>query len=297
MATFLTVNNIKTLIINYKDNVGGASNEQIIEYCEFMNRFLYPKFVAVNPNDYLSNSIIKTVSNTASYTLPSDFRDLRTGAVFETRTSSDFGAISYDAKTDAFSTIGQTITGGTSGATGTLSSVVDYGTTGTLVMTSVSGTFQDNETLTGTTEGSATSNGTVTSFKYSNNNRLVETEWGGSAIGFFLDSSNINFTPTPSQSKVLTLRYLPELDTLDALSDSTIIPVQYKEYARNAADVYWNQWRDKSNGEFEASQRTQLALEDMLLTIRKTSNIMNLPNRSNIYRRKRNTTRFTSTSV
>ena len=35
----------------------------------------------------------------------------------ETETATDFGAINYDAETVAFTTTGQTITGGTSGAT------------------------------------------------------------------------------------------------------------------------------------------------------------------------------------
>lgn len=67
----------------------------------------------------------------------------------------------YDAETTAFTTLGQLITGGTSTAKGELVAATDWGTTGRLTLRDVRGTFQDNETITGSTEGSATANGTV----------------------------------------------------------------------------------------------------------------------------------------
>jgi hypothetical protein len=66
-------------------------------------------------------------------------------------------ALNYDAETVAF-TAGQTLTGGTSGHTGIIVKVIDAGTTGTLWLRATTGTFQDNEIITGTT-GSATANG------------------------------------------------------------------------------------------------------------------------------------------
>jgi hypothetical protein len=67
----------------------------------------------------------------------------------------------YDAETANFTTLGQIITGGTSGATGELVAVLDWGTTGRLTLRGIRGTFQDNETITGSANGSATVNGTV----------------------------------------------------------------------------------------------------------------------------------------
>lgn len=70
--------------------------------------------------------------------------------------------LDYDAQTATFN-VGATLTGGTSGATAVIVSDRDDGATGTLSLKSVTGTFQDNETITddGGTPGSATSNGTV----------------------------------------------------------------------------------------------------------------------------------------
>lgn len=63
----------------------------------------------------------------------------------------------FDAQTANF-TKGDTLTGGTSGATGTIVGIYDAGTTGTVYLNSVAGTFQDNETITDAHTGSATSN-------------------------------------------------------------------------------------------------------------------------------------------
>ncbi len=69
-------------------------------------------------------------------------------------------SLAFDAQTVNF-TVGNTITGGTSGATGTIEAQTDSGTTGTLLIRKTSGTFQDNETITASGGGSATANGTA----------------------------------------------------------------------------------------------------------------------------------------
>jgi hypothetical protein len=66
--------------------------------------------------------------------------------------------LDYDAETAPF-TVGQTLTGGTSGATGTIERVIDDGTTGKLWLRGVTGTFQNGETITDGSGGSATADG------------------------------------------------------------------------------------------------------------------------------------------
>jgi len=78
-------------------------------------------------------SSFRTIRNSATYTLP------------------------YDAQASNF-TVGQVVTGGTSGAVGTILSDSDSGATGTLTIYKVTGTFQDNEALTDPLGGSATAN-------------------------------------------------------------------------------------------------------------------------------------------
>lgn len=68
--------------------------------------------------------------------------------------------LAYDAQTANF-TVGATVTGGTSGATAVILADADGGATGTLTLGSLNGVFQDNETITGSSGGSATVTGTL----------------------------------------------------------------------------------------------------------------------------------------
>ena len=72
------------------------------------------------------------------------------------------GTLAYDAQTANF-TAGLKVTGGTSGATGFIVSDSDSGTTGTLTLQQVIGTFQDNEAITDSGTGAAVVNGILTS--------------------------------------------------------------------------------------------------------------------------------------
>lgn len=65
--------------------------------------------------------------------------------------------LNFDAQTVNF-TSGGTVTGGTSGAVATIVKNVDNGSTGSLMIQSITGTFVDNEIITGGAGGSATAN-------------------------------------------------------------------------------------------------------------------------------------------
>lgn len=69
-------------------------------------------------------------------------------------------SLAYDTQTSNF-TAGLVITGGTSGATARIQADSDSGTTGTLTLIDVVGTFVDNEIITDTSTGSATVNGSL----------------------------------------------------------------------------------------------------------------------------------------
>lgn len=283
----ITGNQIKQLIINYRDNLGGANDEQILGWINFLNNFFYNKIVNVNPNDFLKVRTIKTIADQSTYTLPSDFKTLQYGAIFDTVSGTEFGTINFDAETVAFTTIGQTITS-SSGAFGTLVETVDFGTTGTLRLSNVdttAGEFGDNETLTGSTEGSATSNGSLIAFKFTDKG-IPETGFGSNQLGFWIDLTSFNFTPLPSQSRVYSARYLPLLTKLTAFTEETLIPTpDYDEFVRNSIDVFWNQWRVDTIGEENSTDRSTQALGELLTTIRKTTGVFGMPDQSRIYTR------------
>jgi len=78
------------------------------------------------------------------------------GSSFQAITDEETYGLSYDAQSGNF-TVGQIVTGGTSAATATIVNDVDGGTDGILHVQSISGTFQNNETITDPITGSATS--------------------------------------------------------------------------------------------------------------------------------------------
>lgn len=94
--------------------------------------------------------------------------------------------LDYDGQTVNF-TIGETVTGGTSGATGVVQIDTDAGATGTLVLSSVTGTFQDDEALTGSSTGVAVVDGVL-------QNTVIFTAQGTATTGTvaFRDLTFIN---------------------------------------------------------------------------------------------------------
>ena len=91
----------------------------------------------------------------------------------------------YDAQSGNF-TVGLTVTGGTSGATGVITADVDGGTTGTLTLSNIVGQFQDNETITDTSTGSATVNRTDASL-------ITDNVWKGSTLGTLTALQNTKY--------------------------------------------------------------------------------------------------------
>lgn len=89
----------------------------------------------------------------------SDPMHIYDGTMWYAITGDPVNRLNYDAETANF-TVGQTLTGGASGATAPIVEVVDNGTTGFLILGAITGgPFQDNETITDPLGGSATADG------------------------------------------------------------------------------------------------------------------------------------------
>lgn len=130
-------------------------------------------------NADLPASFVRTTDATATvtwkYPLASGQRvSLRAVVIGNKRNANEYGlyhiaqfahrpvaTLAYDGQTANF-TAGDIITGGTSGATALAVADSDSGASGTLSLAEVSGTFQNNETITGAISGSALVNGTIT---------------------------------------------------------------------------------------------------------------------------------------
>lgn len=77
----------------------------------------------------------------------------------------DEGLLAYDAQSAEF-TVGEIVTGGTSGATGKIIDDDLDGTSGVLRLINIDGTFQNNEALTDSGGGAATVDGTLYTTEY-----------------------------------------------------------------------------------------------------------------------------------
>lgn len=91
----------------------------------------------------------------------SDYAHYWDGADFNPIAGVALNDLGFDAETAAF-TVGSTLTGGTSGATATILGITKTSATaGTLRLGAITGTFQNDETITDAATGSATANGTA----------------------------------------------------------------------------------------------------------------------------------------
>jgi len=111
--------------------------------------------------DWIDEQFATTGGNFLVIVNGSDPMQIYDGTDWYAITDEPVNRLNYDAETVTF-VVGGTLTGGTSGATAVITRVVDNGTTGHLLLGTITGTFQDNEIITGSLGGSATADGTVT---------------------------------------------------------------------------------------------------------------------------------------
>lgn len=272
----LTVQQLKDIFVLAKDSAGGATDNNFLQWANFINQFVYKTFSAINPNDYLKKYFILTDPEKYYYTLPSDFQDISVGGVYLTGSTShyEYAMIEFETQTGPF-IVGETLTGGTSTATAKILQVNDNGTTGYLWVTYLTGEFVDGEIITSSGTGSATIADDPTFFCFST--PITETSEGSARSGYFIDLSYLNLYPTPTEYEVIAMKYLPTVSSLTAMSDTTLIPTRFTEFVRDAVAVYWQQWRDDPSGEMLDGQRYTYALTELVKNIAKTPRVISIP--------------------
>ncbi|MBT7929866.1 hypothetical protein HN682_08135 [Candidatus Peregrinibacteria bacterium] len=141
-----------------------AGNEQILmaeKYTDTLWLFAYNTTLAAYDVDTDTVTNIKTdftASGTFEGARAGDYFFITNGAELPYRISV---TLDYDAQTANF-TVGETLTGGTSGATAIILEDDDSGVAGTLTLGSIEGVFQNNEALTDGATGAAVADGTLT---------------------------------------------------------------------------------------------------------------------------------------
>jgi len=157
---------------HYDRAIGEVSDELYYDWLNDLNYMVYSMLSNVDLAKYISNTNYALVDGTSSYSLPSDFKHIKTSGI-----------------------------GGDKGC----------------------GLYYTND-------------GTAT-------DRLLErTGFGSLRSGYYLEGSNIVITPTPSQSSTITLRYMPLLNRLEALTDQMLISREDITAVMNWLDKSYGQW-------------------------------------------------------
>jgi len=139
--------------------------------------------------------------------------------------------LDYDGQTGNF-TVGDVVTGGTSGATAIILEDADAGATGTLTLGNISGTFADNEALTDATTGVAVVNGEL---------QYVATEITNAPKAKVLKAIDTRLYAGNLEGEEQAVQY-SEVDDgtnppFTAWSNTTVATAGGKVYYRSAGDV------------------------------------------------------------
>lgn len=122
---------------------------------------------------------------------------------------------------------------------------------------------------------------------------LALTGFGSANKGYYVSGSNVVLTPNPTQSATYTLRYTPDVTTIDDMTDyftvdttntgNIILPSEFKEYVVKALDVFYNQWDEEVGMESFADARFTRALTELAQTYKRTPGVYGLDDYSIYY--------------
>lgn len=117
--------------------------------------------------------------------------------------------------------------------------------------------------------------------------QLSITGFGSSSTGYYIQDDEIILTPTPTQSGVNILRYIPEPPTYTALTEyftvdklstgKQIVPGRFIQYVVRALEVLYSIWDADAPMESLADQRFQRALSELASRISRPPMAYGLP--------------------
>lgn len=222
-------------------DISNISVSQKLRAANYIDDLFYQEWYGVEPNRYLTNYTFKTVASESITALPSTFKTLEGGGLYRVSTGgSDFAYVPYDGGTVIFTT-GQTLTAA-SGGTGTVREVNGTSASGVLILSKVSGTFADNDVLTGSggTPGAAVQNGSVELFNETENQYSVAGHGSGGS-NYSRRGSNLVLSKPPAAAEIVQLRYIPQrtVFTTLALTETFIVENWQKEHLFKAFLVWW----------------------------------------------------------
>jgi hypothetical protein len=274
--SFITVQQgIDRLQRQYSRNIGEISETLFLDFFNELNYLAYRALIGVNAQRYISQDTIAVVANTQAYSLPSDFKQLRSGSI-----GGETGFFRTDTRTGEVTAMADA---GFGGITVTASSNLNNGDTvvhtdfadsnynGSFTVSNVvSGAYEINGTFT------ATGTGTWTSSNIPILPELQQTGFGETRIGYYLQNGKVNFTPVPTKAETIIIRYMPKLSKLTDPANSLVIDEEHLEMVMNWLDKNYGQWNIDIFKETNGDARFIRGFNEMITDQHEDSLIFNL---------------------
>jgi hypothetical protein len=96
-------------------------------------------------------------------------------------------------------------------------------------------------------------------------------------------STSIVMTPTPTDTKVWTLRYIPLLADLSAETSEFLLPARYSEHLMNVLDNCYDLWDEDNNAEIFNNSRVVASMQELISLINPVSQAYLLPSFMDVY--------------
>lgn len=232
-----------------KRNIGNISTLSKAEWGNTVNEQIYNAAIMVNPEDYCSILTVPVISGTKKYDKPTDFKNMNAPdcGVFKTGTGVEFGILYYDNEVTAFA-VDEIVTGVDSGAIATIEEVQST----FFRLSSISGTFENNEQLTGSIAGDVLVNGTITKFSETSDLEKI-TKFGSQDEGYYFEKGKFVITPLPTAARTLLCRYIPKETVFTEALTGNFIEID------NAGGIYLELIRDLLMIQYEVNDRNALS--------------------------------------
>lgn len=118
--------------------------------------------------------------------------------------------------------------------------------------------------------------------------KLPMSSFGNQSMGMYLTgtlgaSTSIVMTPTPTDTKVWTLRYIPLLADLSAEASEFLLPARYSEHLMNVLDNCYDIWDSDNNDEIFNNSRVIASIQELISLINPVSQAYLLPSFMDVY--------------
>ena len=256
-----------------KKNIANISGDNQLLMANIVNSRVRDFAININPEDFIKEETIFIKPNVDTYAIPTDFQNHLASArsgLFSSRGGNTFQSLEFKTKTGVF-TVGQVLTGTTSGATATIDQIEDNGTTGFIKLSSVTGVFTAGEAITDPITGAAVN---VESIPYENSDaQLNLTHANSQKIGFFTRGTDYVITPAPIVKDIYLNRYFPILTEMTVTTD-TFVEVnapngKYTELLRDLLLVEYEVFDRDEELEQSAEARANELLREFFNTVSK----------------------------